>query len=468
MDNLFADIERQLDEKERAGRDNGVARGPGPVHRQAGTSAARQTEEAAVQADEQRWIVDQLIEPTAAANTDPLPGSSASEAAVIVDDSNARSDSRVVGLGMQQHKFSRHQTTQTKPRQRKRASTLPQSSNKTRRVQRFSFQGGGATELPPAAAKCESTSSANDTPAEKTRQRKQKQHRHSFLNSSSSKPTGKAHATGGGKPSFISNASPKERVQDTFTQPESESAKEKAASFGKSFVHHLNSRAIDGTHLTPPRSASNKRERKASGYLTQRLRALQSKDERMAMRLRSGQYSSSSGLGGARKRRRSGGEHLDPKHNAKTVLDITVSSIVSNTAVAGDGRMALLAYTHRYEPIKQDSVGEVGRHLIESVQVPSYALVAVPKDFLREHRIATDGTSTKSFRLYDALVIRPRVVRLEVDTAIEEERRMDHLPTIICTQVICQQDNPNQKVDFNEWSEGKRRDEDVHSTNKAA
>lgn len=467
MDNLFADIERQLDENERVGRDNGVAGvARGPVHSRVGaaaeTSVARQTDNAsAVQAEDQsRRIVDQLIEPTAA-SAEPLPRYSASEVAVIDDDSaNARSV-RVPLVQPQQHKFSRHQT---KPRHLKRTSTPipPASGNKTRKVNRFSFQGGGTntSTKTPAGAK------SNENPAAKSMQRKQ---RHSFLNSSSSKPTGKV-LTGGGRPSFINSSSPKERVQDTFTQPESDSAQEKAGK--SSFVHHLNSRAIDGTHLTPPRSASSKskRERKASGYLTQRLRALQSKDERMALRLRSGQYNSSTGLGGARKRRRSGGEHLDPKHNANTVLDLTVSSIVSDSAVAGDGRMALLAYIHRYEAIKQDSVGEVGRHLIESVQVPSYALVDVPKDFLREQRIVAGGTSTKMFRLYDALVIRPRVVRLETDAAMENERRMDHLPTIICTQVICQQENPVQShvVDFNEWSESKRRDEDVLTDTKAA
>ena len=451
MDNLFADIERQLDENERVGRDNDVARGP--AHHQAGTagtSVARQTEkETSVQAyDESRQIADQLIEPTAA-GADPFPRPSAS---VIDDDTNSRSDSRaVIGQGMQQRKFSRHQA---KPRQLKRTSTSipPASGTKTRKVQRFSFQGDGGIRVTTPV-----TGKANDTPVPNKSMQRKLQHRHSFLNSSSSsKPTGKV-LTGGGRPSFINNSSPKERVQDTFTQPESDSAQEKAGK--SSFVHHLNSRAIaiDGTHLTPPRSASSKRERKASGYLTQRLRALQSKDERMALRLRSGQYSSGTGLGGARKRRRSGGEHLDPKHNAKTALDITVSSIVSDSAVAGDGRMSLLAYIHRYEPIKQDSVGEVGRHLIESVRVPSYALVAVPKDFLREHRLVSDGTSAKSFRLYDALVIRPRVARLETDAAIEGERKMDHLPTIICTQVICQQDYPVERhvteVDFNEWRE---------------
>ena len=226
-----------------------------------------------------------------------------------------------------------------------------------------------------------------------------------------------------------------------------------------------------------------------SGYLVQRLRSLRNTDQRMAMRLRSGQYSSSSSSAAgisssatttgftARKRRRSGGDHLDPKNAASSILDVTVSSNIStsysersgNASLLSEGKSVLPAYIHCYTAMKQPSSGQQSEHCKKGMLlfVPCYAWIVMSHDMMREQNVIMEegdtGTTTKQLRLYDAVVIPPRVVntneqrRSELDDQVNQNHNLSciQMPTIICTH-ICQEypaeQLPLQDVSFDQFN----------------
>lgn len=156
------------------------------------------------------------------------------------------------------------------------------------------------------------------------------------------------------------------------------------------------------------------------GYLIQRVRSLHNNDQRMAMRLRSGLYSNNSMM---RKRRRSSNDFLDPKHSAKTELDVTVSDISS---AFGDSKSMLVGYIHRYESANSGTSID-GMKL----NLPCFAWILLSNDVVREQGI-TKG-ATKQLRFYDAVVIPKRFPRDSKSVPMELA-----MPTIACSNV-CEQ-----------------------------
>lgn len=202
--------------------------------------------------------------------------------------------------------------------------------------------------------------------------------------------------------------------------------------------NRLNTSSFLSTQDGNKRLETNRRSKDnaKSGYLLQRLRSLRNSDQRMAMRLRSGQYStsfSSAGSSGgsltARKRRRSGNDYLDPKNVALTELDVTVlgGNIPGCEGMCsfGEGKTIMLSYIHRYE-ITKEGISMVGS---DAIKRPCYSWIVLPNDVLREQGIAGDK---KQLRLYDAVVIPPRV------TGTMTECMKQAMPTIVCTHV-CEQ-----------------------------
>ena len=190
-----------------------------------------------------------------------------------------------------------------------------------------------------------------------------------------------------------------------------------------------------------------------SGYLVQRLHSLRSADLRMAMRLRSGQYStipgSSHNLLVSRKRRRSGGgggDYLDSKNSTSSILDVTVSGAsLSNTAFGEGGTTVLLAFIHVYTATKHPA-----GHCVEpynGMTVPCFARIVISRDVLRERDI--DDGCIKQLRFYDAVVIPSRLPTVAPEDAAAKGLNHNHelcmrsMPTIICTH-ICQDYPPEQ------------------------
>jgi hypothetical protein len=193
------------------------------------------------------------------------------------------------------------------------------------------------------------------------------------------------------------------------------------------------------------------------GPLVQRMHALRNSNQRMAMRLRSGQLAATPPGGGSsgssflasRKRRRSGGggEHLDPT----SMLDVTVSCAslsLFDTTLANCG--ILLAYIHARTEIKGSSSSSgqfAGRF-----NLPCYARLIMSRDVIHERGIVNDCIN-KQLRLYDALVIPARLMMTENpkvrggsssdDVDCYQNNMMKNMPTIICAN-ICQ-DYPTDK-----------------------
>jgi hypothetical protein len=191
------------------------------------------------------------------------------------------------------------------------------------------------------------------------------------------------------------------------------------------------------------------------GPLVQRMHALRYSNQRMAMRLRSGQLvvtppgggSSGSSFLASRKRRRSGGgEYLDPT----SMLDVTVScaSLSFDTTIANCG--ILLAYIHARTEIKgsSSSLGQfMGR-----LNLPCYARLIMSRDVIHERGIVNDCIN-KQLRLYDALVIPARLMMTgnlkerggssSDDVDCYHNNMMKNMLTTICA-TICQ-DYPTDK-----------------------
>lgn len=124
------------------------------------------------------------------------------------------------------------------------------------------------------------------------------------------------------------------------------------------------------------------------GPLVQRMHALRNANQRMVMRLHSGQFAISPGGGGgvsgnsflaSRKRRRSGGEYLDPT----SMLDVTVAaaSLSFDTAIGNCG--ILLAYIHAR------TLSSSGQ-FVERLNLPCYARLIMSRDVIRERGIVDD------------------------------------------------------------------------------
>ena len=171
------------------------------------------------------------------------------------------------------------------------------------------------------------------------------------------------------------------------------------------------------THDTKPNTSRGGK----AGYLIQRLRSLRNNDQRMAMRLRSGQLLSSSSVL-ARKRRRSS-EFFDAKNSIKTELDVTVSNI---TRVFGESRTMVVGYIHRFECVNGGTDYKW--------DVPCFAWLILSNDVMREQGMS-DGTVTK-LKLYDAMVISKRIPDATLETlTVPIELAM---PTVVCGGV-CEQ-----------------------------
>ena len=202
------------------------------------------------------------------------------------------------------------------------------------------------------------------------------------------------------------------------------------------------------------------------GPLVQRMHALRNANQRMVMRLHSGQFSISPGGGGggvsgnsflaSRKRRRSGGEYLDPT----SMLDVTVAaaSLSFDTAIGNCG--ILLAYIHASTEIK--GLSSSGQ-FVERLNLPCYARLIMSRDVIRERGIV-DDCIIKQLRLFDAIIIPSMLVMTEDlderggsldDVDWNRNNMMQNMPTIICANNICQDypadKPPLQDVSFNQF-----------------
>ena len=201
--------------------------------------------------------------------------------------------------------------------------------------------------------------------------------------------------------------------------------------------NHHRQQQLNQSHRKSEQSTAGK-----SGYLVQRLRSLRNADQRMAMQLRSGQ-NSTSGLNCAtmpRKRRRSGGDYLDPRNAASTIMDVTVSGASQAVCKFDEGKTVLLAYIHCYTTIKQPS--EHSKDQWDKLKYPCFALILMSRDAVQEQGIV--GSRSKQLRIYDGVVVPPRVAALDSDWNVSYEAKPDtefhskDMPTIIRTH-ICEE-----------------------------
>lgn len=179
-----------------------------------------------------------------------------------------------------------------------------------------------------------------------------------------------------------------------------------------------------------------------SGYLVQRLRSLRNADQRMVMQLRSGQTAPSgttTGVSIPRKRRRSGGDYLDPRNNATTIMDVTVSGASVSVCKFDEGKAILLAYIHCYNTMNHSS--DHSDVPYDGLSYPCFALIVMSRDVVQEKGIV--GSKSKQLRIYDGVVVPPPLgTPLDSDwNADSGEGKPDHskgMPTIIRTH-ICEE-----------------------------
>ena len=287
-------------------------------------------------------------------------------------------------------------------------------------------------------------------------------------------------------PTFLSNA---KSGSGANASPKDVPADDDDDGDNNNFNHSTNNRDVFSKNMVTNFQQQQRQARKSesssntkSGYLVQRLRSLRNTDQRMVMRLRSGSatgISSSATTTGftARKRRRSGGDHLDPKNAASSILDVTVSSNIStsyserssNASLLGEGKSVLPAYIHCYTAMKQpssDQQSEQCKGMLTN-NFPCYAWIVMSHDVMREQNVIMEegdtGTTTKQLRLYDAVVIPPRVVntneqrRSELDDQVNQNHNLSciHMPTIICTHICHEyptEQPPLQDVSFDQFN----------------
>lgn len=201
--------------------------------------------------------------------------------------------------------------------------------------------------------------------------------------------------------------------------------------------NHHRQHQLNQSHRKSEQSTAGK-----SGYLVQRLRSLRNADQRMAMQWRNGK-NSTSGLNCAtmpRKRRRSGGDYLDPRNAASTIMDVTVSGASQAVCKFDEGKTVLLAYIHCYTTIKQPS--EHSKDQWDKLKYPCFALILMSRDAVQEQGIV--GSRSKQLRIYDGVVVPPRVAALDSDWNVSYEAKPDtefhskDMPTIIRTH-ICEE-----------------------------
>lgn len=211
------------------------------------------------------------------------------------------------------------------------------------------------------------------------------------------------------------------------------------------------------------RQQQHKSHRNAKlGPLVQRMHALRNANQRMTMRLHSGQVAIARGGGGgsngnsflaSRKRRRSGGgEYLDPT----SMLDVTVSgaSLSFDTTISNCG--ILLAYIHVRTEIKGPSLSD---QIVKRLNLPCYARLIMSQDVIRERSIVNNCINTQ-LCLFDAIIIPARLMMTEDmeerggassdDDDCNQNSMMKNMPTIICAN-ICQ-DYPADKPPLQEVS----------------
>lgn len=177
--------------------------------------------------------------------------------------------------------------------------------------------------------------------------------------------------------------------------------------------------SMKSTLINDVKPQSSRNSGKA-GYLIQRLQSLRNNDKRMTMRLRKDRFSSS-----LPKRRRSSNEFSDPKHSAKTELDVTVSNI---SCAFGDGRSVMIGYIHRFESINGGDASNT------KMVLPCFAWIILSNDILREQGVIDE--TTKQLRFYDAVIIPKRVSgNLDASEAVRTDMT---LPTIVCGNVCVQ------------------------------
>ena len=373
----------------------------------------------------------------------------------------------------------------TQPSRRRRESTSSSSVvKKSTTPPRFTFQSSAKPKrstfktpsdksIPPSRTLFSSSIMSQKTSNKSTTQTKssntstqKRKHRHTFRQSmdrsTSNTPATKNNNVRdlGFVPSFLSNAKGG-GVNGASPHKDAPPEEDEQNDFDSQDDTSLFSRNIISGFQQQQRQTQRKSESSnaKSGILVQRLRSLRSTDQRMAMRLRSGQYSASGssgadgGLMSMRKRRRSAGNgHLDVKNTASSILDVTVSGALlsGNTGSSnefGDGRTLLPAYIHGYTTTKQPS----GQGELKGVTFPCYSWIVMSQDVLREQGIVNEDGCTKQLRFYDAVVVPPRLASIHdqpAATSNEANRsnEMLHMPTIICTHV-CQEYSAEEQLD---------------------
>ena len=293
-------------------------------------------------------------------------------------------------------------------------------------------------------------------------------------------------------PTFISNNNAKGKSSPKDAPADEDDNDDDNGDNGDNIKVSAYSNNMITNHQQQQRKARRSESSKSSGYLVQRLRSLRSTDQRMSMRLRNAQYNNNSGTTGgggimSRKRRRSSDHHLNPENMATSTLDVTVrycdksfssAGCNSNSAsLLGEGKSVLLAYIHCCAMTKhqKDKPDIMMQSESELPSFPCHAWIVMANDVIREHGlvqnddnddIATSSTtiSTKQLRLYDAVIIPPRLVNMDEEddesnlAAAQVEMNTKHkMPTIICTHISkaysAQQELPPlQDVSFDQFS----------------
>ena len=241
-----------------------------------------------------------------------------------------------------------------------------------------------------------------------TTQKSTKMQRHSFRKSMDRTKTPRVDVRSiDCTPSFLAGKTRKEGISQT--SPQEEGLPRVTSTFSSL------RKSISNNERQTPRNTK-------SGYLISRLRSLRNNDQRMAMRLRSGQLSVAGSM--ARKRRRSG-EYLDPKNSSSTELDVTVSSVNFGEGAFGEGKSLWVGCIHRFE----DKAGSMSSITLE---LPCFAWMILSNDVMREQGLV-NGTA-KQLRFYDAVVIPPRMAMNGIP-ASELAHGAAAMPTIACTSV---------------------------------
>jgi hypothetical protein len=124
-------------------------------------------------------------------------------------------------------------------------------------------------------------------------------------------------------------------------------------------------------------------------------------------------------------------------------MDVTVSGASQSICSFDEGKTVLLAYIHCYTTTKQPSDHSDDQFDTPRLKYPCFALILMSRDAVQEQGIV--GSRSKQLRIYDGVVVPPRVAALNSDwNDVSYEAKPDikfhseDMPTIIRTQ-LCEE-----------------------------